>query len=169
MEPGEAGESCLSAQVGVAAALEQVRGAWTIEAGVRTFFDPAARNDVRPGGAPEMPFHPDSEPGQQGGEGVALLTVQPMAMLSFTWNAPPELPAARRQRTHVTVRMHATAARATRVRLTHDGWGHGNEWDRAHFARAWPRVVLPRLRFRYEHGSYDWDSIPVDLQPAAPG
>jgi hypothetical protein len=118
-----------------------------------------------------MLFHPDSEPGQQGGEGVVLLTVQPMAMLSFTGNAPPDLPAARRQRTHVTVRMHATGARATRVRRTHDGWGHGDEWDRAraYFARAWPRVVLPRLRFRLEHGPHDWDQSPVDLRPAAPG
>lgn len=171
MDPAAAVEHRRSAQVDVPAALQEVWEAWTTEAGERTFFDPAAHNDVRPGGAYEMLFNLEAEPGQQGGEGVMLLAVQPMSMLSFTWNAPPELPVVRRQRTHVTVRFAAIDARTTRVRLSHDGCGHGDEWDRARacFAPAWPRVILPRLRFRLEHGPHDWDQIPVDLQPAALG
>ena len=55
-------------------------------------------------------FDLEAEPGLQGGEGVQLLAVQPMAMLSFTWNAPPELPGVRPQRTHVTVRFEADIA-----------------------------------------------------------
>lgn len=164
-------ERPLSVQVDVPAALEPVWEAWTTEAGARTFFAPAAHIDLRPGGAYEMLFDLEAEPGLQGGEGMVVLAVQPMAMLSFTWNAPPELPAVRLQRTHVTVRLRALGPRTTRVRLMHDGWGQGGEWERAraYFARAWGDVVLPRLRYRFEHGPLDWDQLPRDLQPAAPG
>ena len=171
MESNSAAERRLSVQVDVPAAREQVWAAWTTEAGARTFFAPACRIDLRPGGAYEMLFDLEAEPGRQGGEGVQLMAVQPMAMLSFTWNAPPELPDVRRQRTHVTVRFDGTDAGATRVRLTHDGWGVGEEWDQAYdyFDRAWRQVVLPRLRFRFEHGPLDWDHLPENLQPAEQG
>jgi len=50
------------------------------------------------------------------------------------------------------------------VALVHDGWGEGGEWDAAfaYFERAWPRVVLPRLRYRFEYGPIDW-AHPPDL------
>jgi uncharacterized protein YndB with AHSA1/START domain len=171
MESESAAERCLSAWVDVPAARERVWAAWTTEAGALTFFAPACRIDLQPGGAYEMLFDLEAEAGLRGGEGVVLLAVQPMAMLSFTWNAPPELPVVRRQRTHVTVRFAAIDAAATRVRLTHDGWGSGEEWDRAYdyFARAWRLVVLPRLRFCFEHGPLDWDRLPENLQPAQQG
>jgi uncharacterized protein YndB with AHSA1/START domain len=164
-------ERPISAQVDVAASLDQVWAAWTTEAGACTFFAPACRIHLQPGGAYEMLFDLEAEPGLQGGEGVQLLAVQPMAMLSFTWNAPPELPGVRQQRTHVTVRFEAIDVEATRVRLTHDGWGTGEEWDRAYgyFARVWGLVVLPRLRFRFEHGPLEWDRLPENLQPAQQG
>lgn len=164
-------ERPLAAQVDVPAPLEAVWQAWTTEAGVRTFFAPAARIDLRPGGAYELLFDLDAEAGLQGSEGAVLLAVQPMAMLSFTWNAPAEVPAVRAQRTHVTVRLQALGPRSTRLRLMHDGWGHGGEWDRArdYFARAWRDIVLPRLRYRFEHGPLDWDRLPQDLEPAAAG
>lgn len=171
MESNSAMERRLSAQVDVPAALEQVWEAWTTEDGARTFFAPACRIDLRPGGAYEMLFDLEAEPGLQGGEGLQLLAVQPMAMLSFTWNAPPELPEVRRQRTHVTVRFSRIESGATRVWLTHDGWGSGDEWNQAYdyFARAWRRVVLPRLRYRFEHGPIGWDHLPENLKPAEQG
>jgi len=73
-------------------------------------------------------------------------------MLSFTWNAPPELPEARWQRTHVVVRLRELAADETLVTLRHDGWGEGGEWDAAfeYFSRVWGGVVLARLKRRFE-------------------
>ena len=150
------------AEVEVPASLEDVWDAWTTEAGVCTFFAPACRIDLRPGGAYEMLFDLDAEPGLQGGEGNQVLALQPRAMISFSWNAPPELPTVRRQRTHVCVRLAALGPRRTRVSLRHDGWGKGGEWDKAfeYFERAWNHVVLPRLRYRFEHGPIDWNHIP---------
>lgn len=164
-------ERRLTAQVDVLATLEQVWQAWTTEAGVRTFFAPSCRIELRPGGAYEMLFDLQAEVGLQGGEGVQLLAVEPMTMLSFTWNAPPEIPSVRRQRTHVTVRFAQVDAQRTRVWLCHDGWGTGDDWDRAHdyFERAWRQVVLPRLRHRFEHGPINWDHRPTDLEPASAG
>ena len=146
----------------VLADLTRVWHAWTTEAGVRTFFAPGCRIDLRPGGAYEMYFSPESPPGQRGGEGCQLLAVQPEKMLSFTWNNPPSLPEVRGQFTHVLIWFWADRESATRVTLVHDGWGMGCEWDRAfaYFAKAWKRVVLPRLAYRFEYGPVDWDAPP---------
>lgn len=161
-------DRAVTAQVEVPAPLADVWEAWTTEAGARTFFAPACRIDLRPGGAYEMLFNLDAEPGLQGGEGNRLLAIQPGKLLSFSWNAPPELPTVRDQRTHVTVRFAAVGLQITHVWLRHDGWGAGGEWDRAlgYFERAWGQVVLPRLRYRFEHSPIDWDHRP-ELDAAA--
>jgi uncharacterized protein YndB with AHSA1/START domain len=109
-----------------------------------------------------MYFNPQAEPGEQGGEGMILLALQPERMVSFTWNAPPHLPEVRGQMTHVVVRLEEVHGGKTRVFLRHDGWGEGGEWDQAHkyFQRAWLEVVLPRLRYRFEVGPVDWQNPP---------
>jgi uncharacterized protein YndB with AHSA1/START domain len=174
----EAGESqrgdpavhdrAVTAQIEVPAARDDVWEAWTTEAGARTFFAPACRIDLRPGGAYEMLFDLQADPGLQGGEGNRLLAIQPGMLLSFSWNAPPELPAVRGQRTHVTLRFAARGPQVTHVWLQQDGWGAGGEWDRAfdYFNHAWKQVVLPRLRYRFERGPIDWDQ-PPELEAAA--
>ncbi|MBN1440051.1 MAG: SRPBCC domain-containing protein [Anaerolineales bacterium] len=151
----------------VPASIEEVWRAWTTKAGAESFFAPRCEIDLRSGGKYEMIFDPEAAPGKRGSEGAVLLAVQPPAMLSFTWNAPPELPEIRTQRTHVTVRLEKLGASETRVTLRHDGWGEGDGWDAAyeHFQRAWKRIVLPRLRYRFEHGPVDW-SNPPNLPPA---
>jgi len=150
--------SNITCDIEVPASLHEVWSAWTTEAGASTFFAPACRIDVRPGGAYELYFNPDAEPGTRGGEGMIVLAVQPETMLSFTWNAPPHLPTVRGQMTHVTVRLDPVGEHTTHVQLNHDGWGSGGEWDQAHayFVRAWGQVVLPRLKYRFEHGPIDW-------------
>jgi uncharacterized protein YndB with AHSA1/START domain len=37
-----------------------------------------------------MLFNQAAKPGEQGGEGMIIMSIQPEKMLSFTWNAPPE-------------------------------------------------------------------------------
>jgi uncharacterized protein YndB with AHSA1/START domain len=154
-------EKSIFGEIVVNAKLQEVWDAWTTEAGITSFFAPECNIDLRPDGAYEIFFNPDAPPGERGGEGLRILSVQPLKMFSFTWNAPPTLPEVRGQRTHVILRFHQEDD-AVRVTLVHDGWGTGGEWDKAYeyFQAAWSEVVLPRLRYRFEHGPIDWDDPP---------
>ena len=78
-------------------------------------------------------------------------------MLSFTWNAPPSLPEARKQQSIVILRFESAGAEATKLELTHLGWGEGGEWDKAfaYFSNAWPHV-LGNLQESFVKGPKDW-------------
>lgn len=150
-------------QVDVSAPLDQVWQAWTTEEGARTFFAPECKIDLRVGGAYEMYFDLAAPPGEKGGEGVTILAIQQEKLLSFTWNAPPDLQEVRGQHTHVTLSFQPAGENSTRIDLVHDGWGGGGQWDQAldYFTRAWGEVVLPRLQYRFEHGPVDWEDPPA--------
>jgi uncharacterized protein YndB with AHSA1/START domain len=142
----------LEGEMVVNAPIGRVWEAWTTEDGIRSFFAPDCSIDLRVGGRFELYFLPDGEPGKRGSEGVTFMAIQPEKMLSFTWNAPPHLPEARAQFTHVVVRFFAVDEGRTRVTLRHDGWGEGGQWDDAfdYFRRAWLEAVLPGLARRFE-------------------
>jgi uncharacterized protein YndB with AHSA1/START domain len=161
-------ERAIQGSVLVNASLDEVWAAWTTEEGVRSFFAPACNVDLRPDGPYEIFFNPDAPPGERGGEGLRVMAVQPKKMLSFTWNAPPSLPEAREQRTHVVLRFDREGQNLTQVTLHHDGWGLGGGWDEsyAYFERAWNSIVLPRLKYRFEHGPIDWED-PPDMEELA--
>jgi len=154
-------ERAIFAEVKVNADIEDVWDSWTTEEGIKTFFAPACKVDLRPDGMYEIYFNPESPPGERGGEGLRVMSIQPMKMFSFTWNAPPVLSEVRGQHTHVVVRFFPEEG-GTRVTLYHDGWGSGGEWDKAfeYFEKAWVEVVLPRLKYRFEHGPFDWKNPP---------
>ena len=154
-------EKVIFAEVKVNGELKDVWDAWTTEKGIKTFLAPACKVNLRPDGMYEVYFNPKAPPGERGGEGLRVMSIQPMKMFSFTWNAPPTLPDVRGQRTHVVVRF-APEEGGTRVTLYHDGWGSGGEWDKAfeYFGKAWKKVVLPRLKYRFEHGPVDWNDPP---------
>jgi len=157
-----ASERSISLEVTVNAPIEDVWNAWTTEEGVKSFFSPGCKVELKVDGAYEMYFAPDAPEGQRGGDGNKILAIQNLKMLSFTWNAPPSLPEARKQRTHVTVRFNEISENSTSVILHHDGWGVGGEWDKAfeYFTKAWGKVVLPRLKYRFEHGPINWENPP---------
>jgi uncharacterized protein YndB with AHSA1/START domain len=146
----------------VPAPLSEAWKAWTTEAGAKTFFAPQCKIELQPGGAYEMYFNLDVPAGERGGEGMIVLSFQPERMLSFTWNNPPSLPSVRGEMTHVVVRFAEADPNTTQITLIHDGWGEGGEWEQAYeyFIRAWGEVVLPRLKYRFEHGPVDWDDLP---------
>jgi uncharacterized protein YndB with AHSA1/START domain len=152
----------ITGEITIPASLDEVWQAWTTEEGVCSFFAPRAHIELRPGGAYELLFDLDAIPGQQGGEGMQLLAVEPPQMLSFTWNAPPELPVVRGQMTHVLVRLFPLGENSTQVVLRHDGWGSTGEWERAidYFERAWKKIVLPRLKYRFTIAPIAWDDPP---------
>lgn len=157
MGPAHADERALHKEVVVDAAVADVWNAWTTTEGVKTFFAPDAHVEARPDGAFEMYMNPFAEPGMKGADGMRFLALQPMSMLSYTWNAPPSLPQARQQRTVVIVRFTPVSEKQTRVAMTHLGWGDGGEWDKAYayFDHAWD-VVLGNLKERFATGPLDW-------------
>ena len=127
----------------VAAPAAVVWRAWTDPAVITEFFAPKARVELRPGGAYEMLFLQDAPVGEQGSEGCTVLSYLPEKMLTFSWNAPPKFKAARGQHTWVVIELEALPDARTRVRLTHLGFGRGDEWTQVHayFDRAWGNVM----------------------------
>src|SRR5690242_10633492 len=117
--PAHAEERALHKEVVVQAPLADVWNAWTTSEGIKTFFAPDARVEARPDGPFEIYINPYAEPGMKGADGMRFLAVQPMSMLSYTWNAPPSLAEARKQRTLVIVRFAPVSGRETRVTMTH--------------------------------------------------
>lgn len=161
-----AAERSLDKEVVVAAKLEDVWAAWTTREGIISFFAPDAEIDPRPDGAFYIYINPFAPPGLKGADGMRFMAVQPMSMLSFTWNAPPSLPQARQQRTFVVLRFERVDETQTRVRLHHTGWGDGGEWDKtyAYFDRAWTGV-LTNLQKRFSSGPLDWTEWLDRLRP----
>ena len=149
-------------EVIVEASVDAAWEAWTSEEGIKTFFAPACNVDLRIDGLYEILFTPDAEPGQRGAEGMRIMAFQPKKMLAFTWNAPHDLPNVRDQLTHIVIRLSELPEGRIRVTIAHDGWGEGEEWDRAfaYFVRAWKDVVLPRLKYRFSTGPVDWSNPP---------
>jgi uncharacterized protein YndB with AHSA1/START domain len=150
-------ERAINASVIVKASVADVYKTFTTTAGVKTFFAPDAVVEPVVGGLFEMHMNPLAAPGDKGGDGMRFLALQENKMISFTWNAPPSLPEARKQRTMVIVRFVEKGDKETEVKLHHVGWGDGGEWDKTYdyFARAWPNV-LNNLKKRFDEGPVDW-------------
>jgi uncharacterized protein YndB with AHSA1/START domain len=150
-------EKAIEREVLVNAPVEKVWQAWTTTNGIKTFFAPDAHVDLRVDGAFEIFINPYAPPGQKGADGMRILGFQKERMLSFTWNAPPDLPEARKQRTVVIVRLAPMGDGKTRLTLHHLGWGEGGEWDKAfaYFSEAWPHV-LQNLQDSFTTGPKDW-------------
>jgi uncharacterized protein YndB with AHSA1/START domain len=150
-------EKALRKTVTVKAPLAEVWNSWTTAEGIKSFFAPDAKVEARPDGPFEVYFDPYAEPGNRGAYNMRVLAVDEPKMLSFTWNAPPSLPEARKQRTYVTLRFKPVSEKETELTLYHGGWGEGGEWDKAYayFDRAWSGV-LANLQKRFESGPTDW-------------
>lgn len=147
-------------QLDLKASPEEVWDAWLT---AHTFFAPESKIDARPGGAYEMYFDLAAAPGSRGGEGLVFLALQRPHLISFTWNAPPHLADVRPQHTHITVRLEPLA-NGTRLHFCEDGFGQGGQWEQRieYFRRAWGKVILPRLAYRFDKGPVDW-AHPPDL------
>lgn len=142
----------------VDAPVEEVWDAWTTPEGVITFFAPRANLELCIGGRYEMLFNLTAPPGQQGSEGVRILSFVPREMLSFEWNAPPEFPEVRREKTWVVVKFESKKGK-TNISLAHLGWKKSKEWDKIfeYFDRTWD-IVLARLIYRFSEGPVDWNA-----------
>ena len=141
----------------VKASVGEVWKTWTTKAGVVSFFAPDANIEAKVDGVYEVFMNPLAKPGERGADGMRVLSLEENAMLSFTWNAPPNMPVARAQRTVVTVRMAARGDALTDVSLTHAGFGNSaaSQEARTYFEKAWPSV-MKNLKKRFDDGPIDW-------------
>lgn len=140
--PASATGRIIVASVEVEATPAQVWELWTTEEGL-TFFAPASRIDLRPGGDYEVYFVPDAPEGQRGSEGTIVLGFQQDRMLTVTWALPPYMPEVRPHLTPLTIEIIPVSDTTTSVTITHTGWGEGGEWDAAYayFQQTWPLVL----------------------------
>jgi uncharacterized protein YndB with AHSA1/START domain len=153
LEPRHGGGRSFEVVAVVGAPPEKVWASWTEPSGLQSFFAEKARVEAVPGGPYEILFDLSAPVGSQGAEGCRVVDVDPGRAITFTWNAPPTMPAVRPAHTLVTVLLEPAAEGATRVRLQHRNFGEGPAWDEAYayFQRAWPRV-LEQLRRVHEGG-----------------
>lgn len=160
----DAPDRALRKTVSVAAPVDKVWEAFATCDGVKTFFAPDCKIDARPDGPYEIYFNPYAPAGLKGADGMRVLAVQAQKLLSFTWNAPPQFPQARAQRTSVVLRFVANG-KGTDVTLVHSGWGDGGEWDQAYqyFDKAWAKV-LGGLQDRFVKGPTDWTTWLADMK-----
>ncbi|MGH7612611.1 MAG: SRPBCC family protein [Gemmatimonadales bacterium] len=152
-------------RIDVPAPLDRVWHAWTTVPGLREWFARDAVVELAALGRFEILFMPENPPGQRGAENNLILAVQPQRFLSFTWDAPPSNPEARRQRTSVALRFQSLGPTQTRVWFEQTGWGEGGSWDVAfdYFTEVWAGV-LAQLRYRFTNGPLDWDRPPTSEQ-----
>jgi uncharacterized protein YndB with AHSA1/START domain len=160
-----ASERAIELHVLVHAPVEKVWASWTTSEGIKTFFAPDAHIELRVDGPYEVYINPLAEPGMKGSDGMRILAIQDRRMIAFTWNAPPDYPEIRKQRTHVVVRLEEVGKGETLVTLRHDGWGTGGDWDKTfqYFSAAWPNV-LANLQSSFDKGPMDWTSWMAELK-----
>lgn len=138
--------------VRVPADVSQVWRAWTESSELRRWWAiPAARIDLRIGGAYELQFLPNAPVGARGSENCRILSYVPDRMVSFTWTTPSHL-AVPQTHTWVVLTFSEAQDGGTDVELVHSGFLHGPGWQecREYFRQAWRRV----LRHLVDH----WES-----------
>jgi uncharacterized protein YndB with AHSA1/START domain len=152
----------LRAELTLNASVGQVWDLWTTEAGLTSFFAPAAKLEPRVDGLFEIHFAPAAPAGSRGAEGLRVIGFEPRKRFAFTWNAPETQPYARAQRTVVYIDLEALPGECTKLTFTHAGWGTGPEWDAAYdyFDKAWAGFVLPMFAHRVANGPVDWKHPP---------
>ena len=134
-------------EVLVNAEIEQVWHCWSSTQGMQQFLGAACNIELKIGGRYEIYFAPDAPEGQRGNEGCTVLSYLPHKMLSFEWIAPPQFTEVRKHKTFVVIELEKVARNTTSVRLYHQGWQKGAEWQKAYtyFDSAWG-FVLKKLQ-----------------------
>ena len=153
---------------------------WTTEAGLRKWFAPAARVDLRVGGRYEIIFDPATDPdgSVRGTKGSRILELVPGKKLVIEWIAfvgeeplgeggPPYMPEPERSRhktrVEVTFEPSPGDGSKTRITLVHDGFRQGAKWDEAlaYFRdRGWPGVLRRLTNYCSQGTLPSWSTQP---------
>lgn len=163
-------EKALAFSIEINASLDSVWSRWTTASGRAKFFAPSSKMELTTLGYMEILFMPQAPEGQRGAENNRVLAVQDKQMLTFTWDAPPDFPSIRKQRTVVVLRFYQLEQKKTLVTLHQMGWGSGAEWDTVYgyFSNAWSTFVLPNLKYSLEVKPVDWSDFPNRLPQGLP-
>lgn len=156
-------EKTIDFEFTVNASTQDVFNAWTTTEGIKTFFAPDGKVDLKKFGDYFIYFFPESEPGSRGAEDEKVISYEKNKMISFTWGFPPSLPDLRaNQKTIINIRFSPMKDGKTQVHFVQSGWGESDEWQKGYeyFVEAWGKVVLPRLIYRFEVGPIDWGNMP---------
>ncbi len=161
-------ERALTFTTDINAPVDTVWSRWTTPAGIKRFFAVSSRVELQTLGYLEILFNPSAPEGQRGAENNRVLAWQQNKMLSFTWDAPPNFPNIRKQRTVIIVRFNELPGKRTNVTLTQIGFGSDKDWDDVYnyFGHAWAEYVLPNLKYSCETPGSNLSNIPKGL-PAA--
>lgn len=132
--------------------ISDVWNAWTVKEEMIKFFAADAEIELQIGGKYEMYFLLDNPPDSRGGEGNRVLSFVPQRMLSFTWNAPPQYPNVRKEKTWCVLFFDKLDANSTKICFYQFGWKEGEEWDQVYnyFLEAWD-YVLNNLKKYFEN------------------
>jgi uncharacterized protein YndB with AHSA1/START domain len=165
-------EKVLHLAIRINAPVDSVWSRLATTAGMEKFFAPECIYKAEVLSLFEIHFNPAGPVGQKGAEDNRILAIQEKQMISFTWDAPPQYPQLRKNRTCVAIRLYKTNDRQTLVTLSQTGWGQGKEWDGlfTYFEQAWSAFVLPNLKYSLEVKPIDWKDFPKNapqnLRPA---
>jgi uncharacterized protein YndB with AHSA1/START domain len=158
-------EKILNMSIEINASVDSVWSRWTTDSGRKKFFAPSSKMELKTLGFMEILFMPSAPEGQRGAENNRVLAFTEKQMLSFTWDAPPQFPDIRAQRTIVVIRLEKLAEKKTKITLSQMGWGIGGNWDKVYdyFTQAWSGFVLPNLKYSLEVAPVDWNDFPNKL------
>jgi uncharacterized protein YndB with AHSA1/START domain len=150
----------------VNAPVSEVWRVFTTSEGAMEFFAEKANIRLALGGPYEIQFDPKDD--RSGTKGLKILSFAPEEMISFQWNAPPEMPEVRNGSTWVVVQMRPEGTGRTHVTISHLGWKEGAEWDQAyaHFTQGWGELIA-RLQVRFTSGPIDWNKQHMMYQKKA--
>jgi uncharacterized protein YndB with AHSA1/START domain len=163
LKPGK--ERVLGMFIEINAPIDSVWSRFATASGRAKFFAPSSRMEFSTLGYMEILFNPAAPEGQRGAENNRVLAFQEKEMISFTWDAPPNFSAIRKQRTVVVFRFYKVDGSKTLVTFHQMGWGTGAEWDAVYnyFSTAWSTFVLPNLKYSLEVGPLNWKDFPNNL------
>lgn len=165
-------EKIIHLGIRINAPIDSVWSRFSTARGMEKFFAPVCIFTPEVLSVFEVFFDPGAMPGRRGAENNRILVIQEKKMISFTWDAPPQTPEVRKNRTVVAIRMFKTNENETLVTLSQTGWGMGPEWDATvtYFEKAWGSFVLPNLKYSLEVSPINWKDFPKNapqnLKPA---
>lgn len=136
-------DKALLKEIVVTASIDDVWQAWTTTEGIKSFFCPNAKVELRIGGPFEIYFDMSQPYGKRGSEPCRILSYQPKKMLSFEWNAPPSFGELRDIHTIVVIQFNQLENDQVKLTLSHHGWGEGENWQAIYdyFDSAWDWVL----------------------------
>lgn len=156
-------ERIIEAELTLDLSLDELWKCWTTKEGITSFFAPDCNVCLEPWGDYEIYFFPENPPGFRGADGQRILAFEPMKMLSFSWNFPPQFKEIREHSTVVILRfIEGASVNQSKLIFRQLGFGDSPVWRSGfeYFESAWKGIVFARLLQSIKSGPIDWTCQP---------